>query len=599
MYQPLDSKAGQIRVARLLPNSDESAIPEVELETVSLEDQPIFEALSYVWGDKTDPTKQILLCGQDFTIRQNLDAILRQFRTDAAGQSVSIWIDAVCINQGDIYEKNQQIPLMGRIYSQASNVRIWLGTSTPRTELAFRHLDYAMKIETYQMLDKATTGGRPQKLQGDFTTINDWLALGELFRTPYWRRRWITQELVLSKSKTIHCGSHVAGPWDNPTLRIGLLVHYADISHNIVSQHIQKYDELVYTAHYESLAILAALNPIAMAQFPSDTRNTVELDLFFQANCLDDKDRVLGIRGLLAEDLDIEPDYNLSISELYAHFAYRYMKCYDSIDLLYLSSDTDGKDLPSWVPDLRRHARESPRAPSLEEWRTGALVDDPKTRKNFSLLTTVAQFFDAASQSTRNLDHPNPSTLVVRGFEVSQIVGIAKLGEQFSQNVLIEWGQLYENLQANGSIPPNKKLQVNAALETFWIGMSKDYNTVNQPFRRSDTQDLERYQMVWKLDIPDYAKAGVTEAEMRTRLYWLRVLDKDTIFFVLADGRIGRAAGNIRVGDNVFVVAGSKLPICLRKMEGQDDEGYSYVGCAYVHGKWSIPSSQRMSEAEF
>ncbi|KAL2176407.1 heterokaryon incompatibility, partial [Thermothelomyces heterothallicus CBS 202.75] len=38
-----------------------------------------------------------------------------------------LWADAVCINQKDTLEKNAQLPLMGRIYSQPSRVPVWLG----------------------------------------------------------------------------------------------------------------------------------------------------------------------------------------------------------------------------------------------------------------------------------------------------------------------------------------------------------------------------------------------------------------------------------------------------------------------------------------
>jgi hypothetical protein len=37
------------------------------------------------------------------------------------------WADAICINQKDNDEKTCQVPLMGKIYGQASNVKTWLG----------------------------------------------------------------------------------------------------------------------------------------------------------------------------------------------------------------------------------------------------------------------------------------------------------------------------------------------------------------------------------------------------------------------------------------------------------------------------------------
>ena len=38
-----------------------------------------------------------------------------------------LWIDSICINQGDKSEKNQQIPLMRTLYNRAEHVISFLG----------------------------------------------------------------------------------------------------------------------------------------------------------------------------------------------------------------------------------------------------------------------------------------------------------------------------------------------------------------------------------------------------------------------------------------------------------------------------------------
>jgi len=48
------------------------------------------------------------------------------------------WIDALCINQADVAEKNVQVPLMGRIYQGAVRVVAFLGQDGDCTE-AFSH----------------------------------------------------------------------------------------------------------------------------------------------------------------------------------------------------------------------------------------------------------------------------------------------------------------------------------------------------------------------------------------------------------------------------------------------------------------------------
>ncbi|KAF2032904.1 heterokaryon incompatibility, partial [Setomelanomma holmii] len=45
-----------------------------------------------------------------------------------------IWIDAMCINQGDDKEKMGQIQMMTDIYRNAKKVMIWLGEEIPETQ---------------------------------------------------------------------------------------------------------------------------------------------------------------------------------------------------------------------------------------------------------------------------------------------------------------------------------------------------------------------------------------------------------------------------------------------------------------------------------
>jgi len=51
-----------------------------------------------------------------------------------------MWIDAICINQSNVAERELQVGLMRDIYQQADGVVIWLGLRKPKTELAFEFL---------------------------------------------------------------------------------------------------------------------------------------------------------------------------------------------------------------------------------------------------------------------------------------------------------------------------------------------------------------------------------------------------------------------------------------------------------------------------
>jgi len=61
---------------------------------------------------------------------------LRELRSGV--KTITVWLDQICINQGDEDEKEQQVKLMARIYSQARQVIGWLGESTPPFSLALK-----------------------------------------------------------------------------------------------------------------------------------------------------------------------------------------------------------------------------------------------------------------------------------------------------------------------------------------------------------------------------------------------------------------------------------------------------------------------------
>ncbi|KAI0477424.1 heterokaryon incompatibility protein-domain-containing protein [Xylariaceae sp. FL0804] len=79
-----------------------------------------YKALSYVWGETSNP-KQVMLNGLGHVnVTRNLYDFLRSLRESTVGSR--LWVDALCINQGDSEEKSRQIPLMRRIYQQAELV---------------------------------------------------------------------------------------------------------------------------------------------------------------------------------------------------------------------------------------------------------------------------------------------------------------------------------------------------------------------------------------------------------------------------------------------------------------------------------------------
>lgn len=50
------------------------------------------------------------------------------------GETLTLWIDALCLNQRDIPEKNAQVSLVGRVYQLAKGAIGYVGTPSVRTD---------------------------------------------------------------------------------------------------------------------------------------------------------------------------------------------------------------------------------------------------------------------------------------------------------------------------------------------------------------------------------------------------------------------------------------------------------------------------------
>jgi hypothetical protein len=122
------------RLLMLQPGRENDPV-QCTLVRASLDDNPGYEALSYEWhalaGGET-----ITCCDTRFPVTYNLFSALSSLRH--TNRPRRLWIDAICINQEDPKERNQQVALMTKIYTCAEQVLAWLGPSRCRTDEAFK-----------------------------------------------------------------------------------------------------------------------------------------------------------------------------------------------------------------------------------------------------------------------------------------------------------------------------------------------------------------------------------------------------------------------------------------------------------------------------
>jgi hypothetical protein len=143
-HRPL-SGPDDFRCLLLKSAKDKDAVIECELYHLGVDNPAFYDAVSYCWEGQT-PTEPILCDNQRFLVTANCIAILRQLRRRWVGRL--LWVDAICIDQTREREdeRNQQLQIMGQIYSRAAKVVIWMGPSTPESRLAFRYLRFLQEM---------------------------------------------------------------------------------------------------------------------------------------------------------------------------------------------------------------------------------------------------------------------------------------------------------------------------------------------------------------------------------------------------------------------------------------------------------------------
>ncbi|RYP40754.1 hypothetical protein DL767_001472 [Monosporascus sp. MG133] len=262
-YQPLPSTRS-LRVLRLFPlekaetEEDKYRLIKCSMETIDLDEFPVYDALSYTWGDPLTfhmepeqvlppsewyrPAFQIECDGHTVSVTANLYAALVAIRWVASledrpdfknemhqarvQRSRHLWVDALCINQQDLDERGAQVALMSLIYKQARSVVIWLGGEDEAAQdaLQMMHLIVQKALTNIQGFETARsmsiTDENTYKILGlPRFTIRQWIRLYAFLNRAWFKRAWVIQEIAWAKNTTLFCGLKMFGA-DLPILTV-------------------------------------------------------------------------------------------------------------------------------------------------------------------------------------------------------------------------------------------------------------------------------------------------------------------------------------------------------------------------------------------
>lgn len=202
MYDELSITDGEFRLLQIEAADDPTTHVIARLFNASLDDPPPYEAVSYRW-QQTKEFYFIKINGAKFPVMENVFLSLLECRRQSYPSSPIFWIDSVCVNQKCTQDRNTQVQLMGRIYSTASVVRMWIGTESDHADRAFALIRRC---------------GIPGQTSADLVAANviqdevGTKAVTKLLQREYWNRMWVFQEIVLAREAVVHCGK-LQAPW--------------------------------------------------------------------------------------------------------------------------------------------------------------------------------------------------------------------------------------------------------------------------------------------------------------------------------------------------------------------------------------------------
>ncbi|KAK7994534.1 hypothetical protein PG991_016122 [Apiospora marii] len=585
---------GEIRYLTVHAFDDSVGVVQCSLHRGSLHDlDGQFTALSYAWGD-ANVTEAIRLSGHLFNVTTNLAACLRQLAISTKYQEIRLWVDAICINQRDVNERNSQVQRMGDIYSLARSVVAWLGPGTGLSHLAMQRLQKINPHEIGTLKNSKETNevDRRKEIFDEIFENDGEGGLRDLLSRPYWGRTWIVQEIRRGREVRLVCGT------DEVTL--GKMAAFIELSKFFLFS--------TFTNEARSsrtIALLDYTDESGSYNILDSTDYPPEMIYYLQGfrghRCSDPRDKVYALLGITT-GLDVEkivPDYDRPIAKVYRNVVETHIRSHDDLKFLDYTGYTKTGDpvLASWIPDWRTPATgifglyrgpyyASKRlALSSHPWSldrqteklhlTGACLDT---------ITTLSDLFNFGSPDRSTSERVTRitveclqlvyQTLTQRPFTAESFTGFSKGPDE-----------------PRYSLDDSEPL-ADACRRTLVLDLDRVYATrlgcasAGYPFMfllpGEDEQQRSDGSNYTHADTLIICAASVNHRRLA----------------ITSKGWIGLVPGEAEVGDYVSVLVGASMPVILRKapvddLRGREDEDmetgstgdeFLVVGYSYIHG---------------
>jgi hypothetical protein len=574
--------------------SDSSSPISCTVTHVSLDNAPAYTALSYNWGDPSQ-CHSILVNGARFTVTVNLEAALRQLRL--ADEPLTLWIDALCIDQNDEVEKSEQLDQMRQIYSQARSVIAWLGPAADNSDIAVQwveqyggrsfELGIGMKPELRlrYLLDNLEATGKDVvdgRLREFIRDLKDQLSpanveyadlinsLYNVFKRAYWSRIWVVQELASASTVKFMCG--------NRTVTEHSLDHALRLVRNFRQYRLlqEKNDAPIVHSHGLSIHSITTGNPINLLKFrkaagPSPLIHLMRSFRFFQAT--DPRDKVFALLGIAQDTqaLGLRPDYRKSCEDVYTDLAWAFIRngYIEILSLCELPKQIAG--LPSWVHDWSLMNRRSPLQQRALDRSAQPITTILEPRFSAS---GINQMIDL--QGVRMTGRRTP--LLLRAIFLGEV---RQIGQHWESEAVGRW--LLELQRLSILITYTSEMSSERA-HTVWRTAVADQE-IRQGKRKprlSEEKIRIIHESLKNMDMSLIDAQTILAAGLSDYFEQIRSVARGRRPLLASDGYLGIGPHETEQGDLVFILLGADTPYILRR-QGEDGT-LRLIGEAYVHG---------------
>jgi hypothetical protein len=394
---PVNESRTEIRLFQIHAGKDDSVACTVKsFRFGGWRSVPKFLVLSYYWGDQ-DFTETITINGSLISVAPNLMELLRHFRSlqksseDIPYRSADTWlfVDSICILQGNVHDLNYMVPLVPEILSAAAWVLIWLG---PGDEGSDKFLDWANKMwfppDLMECLwHRPGTGissrshqymKRPQRqklAEYTFGVTPDemyWMSLTILFRPWFTRTLTVQESAIPKKTPVVFCGSKSISLLNlAATLKLtrdacDWLSYRPNKEHRSILANSFKFDnasELLKNFHTIHERLDCAMNVRLTLSLRRNSEISLRqaLDWTCFHTAADPKDNLYGVLGILSKNVQskVHIDFKQNVWEMAHQAILNACESYSFLDttISYRDRVTERPSTePSWLPDFRQTA---------------------------------------------------------------------------------------------------------------------------------------------------------------------------------------------------------------------------------------------------